>query len=350
MQYRQLGDTDLKVSRLCLGTMTWGGQNTSQDAAEQIDVALDHGVNFIDTAELYAVPINPDTQGLTETYIGEWLAKSGRRDEVIIATKMAGPGVPHIRGARGLHPADVATAVEASLKRLQTDVIDLYQLHWPQRQTNTFARREFDADNDTDSRGEDIERMLEALGEQVKAGKIRHIGLSNETPWGIMKYMELHRSKGLPRVQSCQNPYNLLQRNWDVNAAEVAMKEKVGLLAYSPLAGGALSGKYLEGQKPAGARFSEDWGRRTMARHAANADSEHVRQYVELAAQNGMSSTQLAMAYVSSRAFVTSNILGATTRQQLEECLSSEDIELSAELLQQIHTLHDKAPSPSLGL
>ncbi len=350
MQYRQLGDTDLQVSRLCLGTMTWGGQNNAADAAEQLDIALDHGVNFIDTAELYAVPIKEETQGVTERYIGEWLAQSGRRDEVIIATKMSGPGVSYIREARGLEPKDVASAIDGSLKRLQTDVIDLYQLHWPQRQTNTFSRREFDPINDMNSRGENIEKMLEALGEQIKAGKIRHIGLSNETAWGIMRYMELHRSKALPRVQSCQNPYSLLQRNWDVGASEVAMREKVGLLAYSPLGGGILTGKYLDGNRPVGARYTDEWGKVSMSKHASNADSDHVRQYVNLARENDMTPTQLAMAYVNSRPYLTSNIFGATTREQLEECLSSDAIELSPEILQEINRLHDAAPSPSLSL
>ncbi|MBT8156073.1 aldo/keto reductase [Epibacterium ulvae] len=347
MKYRKLGTSDLNVSRICLGTMTWGQQNTYEDAAAQMDLALDRGVNFWDTAEVYPVPISNDVSGATEEIIGQWFEATGRRNEVIVATKMVGPA-PFCRG-RGLLPADVEEAVDGSLKRLKTDVIDLYQLHWPQRQVNGFAQRDFQADLHTSFAGEDLEGMLEALARMIEKGKIREIGVSNETPWGIMKYLRLAEDKGLPRIQASQNPYNLLQRNWDVSTAEVAMHERVDLLAYSPLGGGVLTGKYLNGQQPDGARFSETWGAGVMTKHYENRDSDIVRKYATLAQDNGMSPTQLAIAFVNSRAYLGSNIIGATTIAQLEECLSAEEITLSGEVLSAIEALHDAHPSPSLG-
>ncbi|MEM8980691.1 MAG: aldo/keto reductase [Pseudomonadota bacterium] len=348
MKYRILGKSDLEVSRICLGSMTWGSQNSYEEAAAQIELALDRGVNFIDTAEAYPVPVLAETHGHTEAIIGEWFEKTGRRNDVILATKMVGPGRP-IRGGAGLLPSKVTEAVDASLKRLKTDVIDLYQLHWPQRQVNVFAQRDFQPDKHVSLTGEDMHGMLEALGEEIKKGKIRHIGVSNETPWGLMKYLELHKDHGLPRIQSSQNPYSVLQRNWDVAAGEVAMRENVDLLAYSPLGGGILSGKYLGGARPEGARFSTDWGASLMGRHAANADSDYVRQYVDLARQHGITPTQLAIAFVNSRGYLGSNIIGATSVAQLEEVLSAEDITLSEDALDAIETIHDAHPSPSLG-
>ncbi|MQQ09185.1 aldo/keto reductase [Epibacterium sp. SM1979] len=347
MQYRKLGTSDLNVSRICLGTMTWGVQNTYEEAAAQMDLALEHGVNFWDTAEIYPVPPTNDTAGRTEEIIGQWFEATGRRDEVLIATKMAGPA-PLCRG-RGLTPADVEEAVDGSLKRLKTDVIDLYQLHWPQRQTNTFAQRDFQPFLHTSDCGEDIEGMLEALGKMVEKGKIREIGVSNETSWGIMKYLKLAEEKGLPRIQSSQNPYSLLQRNWDTSTAEVAMQERVDLLAYSPLAGGILSGKYLDGMSPQGARFDLPWGQGIMNRHYSNRDSVYVRQYVDLAKDHGLTPTQLAIAFVNSRPYLGSNIIGATSVTQLEEILSAEDVTLSEEVLDAIEELHNAFPSPSLG-
>ncbi len=347
MKYRKLGTSDLNVSRICLGTMTWGQQNTYEEAAQQMELALDHGVNFWDTAEVYPVPISNDVAGGTEDIIGRWFEATGRRNEVILATKMVGPA-PLLRG-RGLVPADVEEAVDGSLRRLRTDVIDLYQLHWPQRQMNGFAQRDFQPDLHTSFAGEDLEGMLEALARMVEKGKIREIGVSNETPWGIMKYLRLAEEKGLPRIQASQNPYSLLQRNWDVSTAEVAMHERVDLLAYSPLGGGVLTGKYLDGQQPEGARFSEAWGAGVMTKHYENRDSDIVRKYAELAQDNGMSPTQLAIAFVNSRAYLGSNIIGVTSIAQLEECLSAEEITLSADVLDAIEELHDACPNPSLG-
>jgi len=348
MKYRTLGTSDLEVSRICLGTMTWGSQNTYDEAAAQMEMALERGVNFFDTAEAYPVPVLDETYGHTEAIIGDWFEKTGRRNEVILATKMVGPGRP-IRGGGGLIAAHVEGAVDASLKRLKTDVIDLYQLHWPQRQVNVFAQRDFQPDKHTSLAGEDMQGILEALAREIEKGKIRYIGVSNETPWGMMKYLDLHEKEGLPRIQSSQNPYSLLQRNWDVAAGEVAMREKVDLLAYSPLAGGVLSGKYLDGAKPEGARFSLPWGQGLMGRHAANADSDHVRRYAALAQDHGITPSQLAIAFVNTRGYLGSNIIGATSTEQLDEVLIAEDITLSEAAIDAIEELHNTYPSPSLG-
>jgi len=245
--------------------------------------------------------------------------------------------------------ADVEEAVDDSLKRMKTDVIDLYQLHWPQRQANYFAQRDFQPHLHTGMTGEDIEGMLEALARMIEKGKIREIGVSNETPWGIMKYLHLAETKGLPRIQSSQNPYSLVQRNWDVAAGEVAMREKVDLLAYSPLAGGILSGKYLDGKQPENARFTLPWGASMMAQHHENRDSDIVRKYAELAADNGLTPTQLAIAFVNSRPYLGANIIGATSTEQLAEILTAEDVTLSEDALNTIEELHDALPSPSLG-
>lgn len=346
MQYRTLGTSDLKVSRICLGTMTWGVQNTYEEAAAQMDLALERGVNFFDTAEMYPVPPKDEYAGTTEEYIGRWFEERGRRNDVILATKMAGP-IDMLRG-RGLNPADVEAAVDGSLRRLRTDVIDLYQLHWPQRQLNFFAQRDFQPHLHTSLTGEDMEGMLEALARMQEKGKIREIGVSNETPWGIMRYLELHRTKGLPRIQSSQNPYSLMQRHWDHSAGEVAMREGVDLLAYSPLAGGVLSGKYIGGAQPEGARFTLPWGAVSMQRHYENRDSAILHRYVALARDHGLTPTQLALAFVNSRPYLGANIIGATTIAQLEECLSAEDVVLSEEVLDAIEELHDSHPNPSL--
>lgn len=348
MKYRKLGHSDLNISRICLGTMTWGSQNTAEDAARQLDMSVEAGVNLIDTAEMYPVPPIADTYGQTEEIFGQWLSKKGNREKVIVATKMAGPG-RITRGGLGLNPAQVEEAVDGSLKRMGIETIDLYQLHWPQRQTNLFGQRDFQADLHINDAGENIEGMLEALALQIEKGKIRYIGVSNETSWGIMKYLQIAEEKGLPKIVASQNPYSLLQRHWDGSTAEVAMKEGVDLLAYSPLAGGALTGKYLNGALPKDARFSLSWGAGLMSKHAANKDSDHVAFYTKLARDNDMTPTQLAIAFVNSRKYLGSNIIGATTDEQLAEILSAEDIVLSADVLNAIENYHDAHPNPSLG-
>lgn len=347
MRYRKLGHTDLHVSVFGLGTMTWGEQNTEADAHAQLDLALAHGVNLVDAAEMYPVPPRPETQGRTETYIGTWLKKSGRRADVVLASKIVGrqrqahnPG--HIRGGVSRHDAaNLASALESSLRRLQTDHLDLYQLHWPDRSTNTFSRREYPWVEDEEHVA--IEETLTALAAHVKAGKIRHVGVSNETPWGLARFLRVADQLALPRVVSIQNSYSLLNRLYEVGLAEFSHREGVGLLAYSPLAAGVLSGKYLGGARPPGARMTlfNRWSR-------YNSDSAQaaVAAYVELARAHGLTPAQLALAFVQSRPFTTSALGGATTVAQLRENLGSVDAVLSPEVLARIEEIHARFPNP----
>lgn len=343
MQTRKLGTTDIDVTLICLGTMTWGEQNTEQEAFEQLDYATAEGVNFIDAAEMYPVPPRPETQGLTETYLGNWLARRGRRDDLVIASKVAGPGngLSYLRNGPRLTRAHIREACDASLRRLQTDYIDLYQVHWPDRSTNFFGKLGYVHNPDEDFTP--IEETLAALDELVREGKVRHIGLSNETPWGIMEYLRLAREKSWPRVASVQNPYNLLNRSFEVGSAEIAHREQAGLLAYSPLAFGMLSGKYLGDTWPEKARLTlyERFSRYTSGRGA-----DATRAYVELARSHGLSPVQMALAYVNSRSFVTSNIIGATTMDQLRENLGSADLTLSTEVLEAIEGIHQEFTYP----
>ncbi len=347
MRYRKLGNTDIDVSLICLGTMTWGEQNTEAEAHQQMDYALDQGVNFFDTAELYAIPPRAETYGLTERYIGSWLQKTGKRQDIILASKVAGPAegwLPHIRNeaTRRLDRANIEAAVNASLQRLQTDYIDLYQLHWPDRKTNFFGQLGYQ--HQPDDSFVPVEETLQALQEQVQAGKIRHIGLSNETPWGVMKFAQLADQMNLPRVLSVQNPYSLLNRSFEVGLAEVAMREQVGLLAYSPLGFGVLSGKYLNGAKPDGARITR-WPE--YSRYTNPQAQAATAAYVALAQQHGLDPAQMALAYVNSRDFLTANIIGATHMDQLQSNIASADIELSDEVLEGIEQIHRQHPNPS---
>lgn len=348
MQYRRLGGTDLEVSLICLGTMTWGEQNTEAQAHEQLDVALDHGVNFIDAAEIYPVPPKAETQGLTERYIGTWLAKRRDRERLVIATKVSGSsnGLEWIRGGPVLNARHIREAVDSSLERLQTDYIDLYQIHWPARAANYFGKLGYTPD-DAEAGGaavEAIEETLRTLARLVEAGKIRTIGVSNETPWGVMQYLRLAEQHGLPRIVSIQNPYNLLNRSFEIGLAEFAHRERTGLLAYSPLAFGTLSGKYLDGKSPAGARLTE-YPR--FDRYLGEPAQRSVAAYAELARQHGLSPTALAQSFVNSRPFVTSNIIGATTREQLEENLASVEVTLSDDVLAGIDAIHKENPFPA---
>ena len=346
MKYRKLGNTDIDVSVICLGTMTWGQQNTQEDAFEQMDYALTQGVNFFDTAELYSIPPKADTYGRTEEIIGEWLQARGARDKIILASKIAGPGedwIPHIRGGRTRFDAsDIPQALDASLKRLKTDYLDLYQLHWPQRQANFFGQLGFEAPDEEQMTP--VVETLEALNEQVKAGKIRHIGLSNETPWGLSQFLNIAEKAGLPRVVSVQNPYSLLNRSYEVGMAEISWREEAGLLAYSPLGFGVLSGKYLNGAKPAGARITlyPDY-----TRYSSPAAVSATERYVALAQEHGLDPAQMALAYVNSRPFLTSNIIGATRMEQLWSNIASIEIELSDEVLAGIEDIHNSHPNPS---
>ena len=343
MQTRKLGNTDIDVSLICLGTMTWGEQNTESEAFEQLDYATEAGVNFIDAAEMYPVPPRAETQGLTEQYLGNWLARRGRRDDLVIASKVAGPGngLTYLRNGPRLTRAHIREACEASLKRLQTDYIDLYQVHWPDRSTNFFGQLGYQTNPEESFTP--IEETLEALDELVREGKIRQIGLSNETPWGTMEYLRLAREKGWPRAVSIQNPYNLLNRSFEVGMAEIAHREQVGLLAYSPLAFGMLSGKYLGESWPEKARLTlyERFKRYSNSRGMAA-----TRAYVELARQHGLSPVELALAFVNSRSFVTSNIVGATTMVQLQENIGSASISLDQDALDAIEALHAEFTYP----
>lgn len=342
METRTLGRTDLKVSAICLGTMTWGEQNSEAQAHEQMDYALAQGVNFFDVAEMYPVPPKPETQGRTEQYIGTWFKACGKRHAVVLATKITGPGeMSWIRGGPRLDRASVLAACDASLARLQTDYIDLYQVHWPARGTNYFGQLGFKPTED--SRSVPIEETYSALAELVKAGKIRHIGLSNETPWGVSEYLRLSRELGLPRPVSIQNPYSLLNRSFEVGLAEFAHREQVGLLAYSPLAFGVLAGKYLNGAKPAD-------GRLTLFSRFQRYNGEHAdaatQAYAKVASEHGLSLSQMALAFVTSRHFVTSNIIGATTMAQLESNIASHGIKLSRDVLTALEAVHKRYTIP----
>lgn len=349
MEKRRLGTTDLDVSVICLGTMTWGEQNTEADGHAQLDRALDAGINFVDTAEMYAVPPREETYGRTEEIIGSWLTKTSRRDDIILATKVAAPSprFPYIRpelNGPKLNRANIIAACDASLKRLKTDYVDLYQVHWPERITNFFGElyyRPYD-----DSKATPLLETLEALGELVKAGKVRHIGLSNETPWGVMQALHLADKHTLPRVQSVQNPYNLLNRSYEVGMAEVSWREKCGLLAYSPLAFGVLSGKYLGGTKPEGARLTLFGD--TMTRYLSEQATKATEAYVTLAKEHNLDPALMALAFVNQQHFLTSNIIGATTLEQLDVAIQSADTKLSKELMKALTAvdIQYRIPSP----
>ena len=338
MEYRRLGRSDLRVSVICLGTMTWGAQNTEADGHQQMDYALDHGVNFWDTAEMYSVPPRQETYGRTEEIIGSWMKSRGKRDQVILASKIAGPDqrFPFVRdGNLRFDRKNIQAAVDASLKRLQTDYIDLYQLHWPERSVNVFGRLLYT--HEPDEIWTPLEETLDALAEVVKAGKVRQIGLSNETAWGAMSWLKLAEQGRGPRMVSIQNAYSLLNRMFEVGLAEVAIREQCGLLAFSPLGMGVLSGKYLDGQRPAGARLTLYT---FFNRYLSECGQVATRAYVELARRYNLDPAQMALAWVNSRPFVTSNIIGATTLAQLKSNIASADIVLPPELIADIETLH----------
>lgn len=341
MQRRALGRTGIDVSLLCLGTMTFGEQNSEADAHQQLDRALDAGIDFIDTAEMYPVPPNVETQGRTEEYIGSWLAARGNRDQVKIATKVTGPGMDYLRGGSRLTREQIIAACDDNLRRLGTDYIDLYQLHWPDRKTNFFGKLGYQPTEDEDMTP--LEESLSALGELVTAGKIRAVGLSNETPWGVMQCLNLAERLNLPRVASVQNPYNLVNRSFEVGLAEFAHREDVGLLAYSPLAFGTLSGKYLDGARPEGARLTLF---ERFQRYNAEPAQHVIACYVDIARRHGLNPAQMALAFVNTRPFLTSNIIGATTMTQLESNIKSLEVELSEEVLAEIEMIHNTAPNP----
>ena len=344
MKYKKLGNTDLDVSLICLGTMTWGQQNTEAEGHEQMDYAVERGVNFFDTAELYSIPPKAETQGSTETIIGTWFKKNNNREKIILATKVAGPDVRWIReGGLQFNKKNFSLALEGSLKRLQTDYIDLYQLHWPERKTNFFGKLGYVNDR-AERNWTPFEEILETAQKFIKQGKIRYLGLSNETPYGLSSYINLSSYKNLPRVMSVQNPYSLLNRTYEVGMSEISIRDQVGLLAYSPLACGILTGKYRNSQKPEGARLTmwEDW-----LRYSSERSLRATEEYYKIAERNNLTLTQLSLAFVNQQDFVTSNIIGATKISQLKENIESVNIKLSKEVLSDINQVHENNPSPA---
>lgn len=344
MNYTLLPGTDVKISEICLGTMTFGQQNSEADGHSQIDFALDKGINFIDTAEMYSVPSREKTYGSTEKIIGTWLKKSGRRDEVVLATKIAGPnrGLEYIREDLSFNDATIRLSVEKSLQRLQTDYIDLYQLHWPERNVNFFGQRGFKVKEEAWQ--DNIQQVLETIQALIKEGKIKHFGLSNETPWGLMRFLEESRKHNLPKIATVQNPYSLLNRSFEVGNAEVCFRENVGLLAYSPLAFGVLSGKFLTGENHPNARIN-------LFPNFSRYNSENSRKastlYNEIAKQNGLTLTELSLAFIRQQEFVCSTIIGATTLEQLEENIHTTSVFLSEEILKEIEKVQNLIPDPA---
>jgi aryl-alcohol dehydrogenase-like predicted oxidoreductase len=337
MKMKKLGRTDISVSEICLGTMTWGKQNTEAEGHAQMDYAIAHGINFFDTAEMYAVPPDASTYGKTEEIIGTWFRNTGRRNDIVLASKVAGGGRPWVRGGRGIDGPSVREAVEGSLKRLQTDRIDLYQIHWPRRGHYHFEGS-WDYNPYLQDREAVVPNMLEVLqvmGELVKEGKILHFGLSNESAWGTMQYLKLSMELGLPRVQTIQNEYNFLRRYYDMDLAELAFHEDVGLLAYSPLAAGAISGKYLGGVLPEGTR-----GAVAGSAYRNNQYTEPaIRAYMGLADKHGLDVCQMAIAFCLTKPFMTSVIIGATTMEQLKSDIAAADVELSDAVLNEIQQI-----------
>ncbi len=345
MIYTTLPHTDIEVSKICLGTMTWGKQNTEAEGFEQMDYALDQGINFFDTAELYPIPAHPDRYALTEEIIGNWFSKTGNRDKVVLASKIAGKAefTKFIR-TTGFSKDSLIEAVNGSLKRLQTDYIDLYQLHWPERNTNYFGQRGYRHDP-SDFWRDNIHQVLETLRDLIGQGKIRYVGLSNETPWGTMRFLEeskVHES--LPRMITIQNPYSLLNRTFEVGLSEISLREKIGLLAYSPLGFGVLSGKYLGGKKPENARITLF---PAYKRYSDEQSQKATQMYYDLAKDHGLSLTQMSLAYVNTRPFLISNIIGATSMEQLKENIGSIDVVLTDEVLKGIEAIHREIPDPA---
>ena len=344
MKFRKLGTTNIDVSLICLGTMTWGTQNTEKDAFEQMDYAVSQGINFFDTAEIYSVPPTSDSYGKTEVMIGNWFEKRKNRDKIILASKVAGPGCDWIRGGgNNFDEKKIGEAIDGSLKRLKTDYIDLYQLHWPERSTNFFGRRDY-LFNNKEGNWNSFESILEALEKYIKSGKIRHIGLSNETPYGLSRYLEISKNKGAPRMMSVQNPYNLVNRTYEIGMSEISIREKCGLLVYYPLAAGGLSGKYRNGKMPKDSRMSLFKG---WERHLNPLAMKAYDKYFELAKDFNLTMVQLAQSFVNSRPFVTSNIIGATTMDQLKENVESINIEFTDEMMERVNEIHNNNPNPS---
>jgi aryl-alcohol dehydrogenase-like predicted oxidoreductase len=347
MQYKKLGHTNLEVSLIGLGTMTWGQQNNVEEACDQMDYAVSKGINFFDVAEMYPVPPSAKTQGATESCIGEWFSRSGKRADIVLATKVAGradqvPDWKHMRGGPRLSRDHIRRAIEGSLERLQTDYVDLYQVHWPERGTNYFGQRGYSHNPDAD--GIAIEETLDALSDLVAEGLVKHVGVSNETPWGVMEYLRLARERDMAKVVSIQNVYNLLSRQFETGLAEMAIREEAGLLAYSPLAFGVLSGKYIGGKMPAGSRM-ELFTR--FSRYDNPQATAATEAYQAIADKHGYSLTQMSLAFVCQQTFVTSCLIGATTMEQLKENIEAVELSLSDEVMADINAIHNQYPDPA---
>ncbi|MDC1197402.1 aldo/keto reductase [Algibacter sp.] len=342
MKYTTIPNTEINVSKICLGSMTWGNQNNEAEGHQQMDYAIGQGVNFIDTAELYPVPATAELSGRTSKIIGTWLKKSGNRDKVVIASKIAGGGdyTAHIR-TTGFSPKAIKEAIDLELERLQTDYIDLYQLHWPERDTNRFGVRNFKLDTKWK---DNFNEVLHSLDGEVKAGRIRNIGISNENSWGTMRYLEESKHHNLPRVATIQNAYSLLTRTFETDLAEVALRENVGLLAYSPMAFGVLSGKYIKGKADDNARLKLF---PRFARYSGEKAEDAAKHYLKIAEDNNMTLAQMSLAFVNQQPFVTSTIIGATNIEQLKENIDSIDVTLSEDVLQQIEEVHQVIPNPA---
>jgi len=341
MKYKKLGNTDIDVSVICLGTMSYGEQNTETEAHEQLDYSIDNGVNFIDTAEMYAIPPKEETCGKTEEILGSWISKKHNRDKLVIATKVAGPGMEYVREGSRLSHKQIIKAANASLKRLKTDYIDLYQVHWPERKSNFFGRLGYEYSDDM---GISIEETYKAMDQLVRDGKVRNIGISNETPWGLNQYLKLSEKYNLLKIVSIQNPYSLLNRIYEVGLAEITQHEHVGLLAYSPLGFGVLTGKYIK-NKPKDSRLGlfGDW----FTRYSNEGCEMAVKKYVKLAEDNSLTPTELALAFVNTRPFVTSNIIGATKMNQLKQNIKSVDTILDGDVIEEIEKIHQQNPNPA---
>jgi aryl-alcohol dehydrogenase-like predicted oxidoreductase len=344
MKYTTLPNTDIKVSKICLGTMTFGQQNTEADGHAQMDYALENGVNFFDTAEMYSVPARQETYGSTEKILGTWFKKTGKREEIVLASKIAGPNpnFTYMRENNDFSPASIKFALDQSLQRLQTDYIDVYQLHWPERKTNYFGQRGFKVQEDAWE--DNIHNVLETLDGFVKEGKIKHIGLSNETPWGIMRFLEESKYHNLPKIKTIQNPYSLLNRLFEAGSAEICRRENVGLLAYSPMAFGVLSGKFLTGESLPNARINLF---PQFSRYNSAKCTEATRLYQEIAKKNGLTLTELSLAFIEQQPFVTSTIIGATTLEQLKENIDTIQVSLSDEILKAIDEVQAVIPDPA---
>ncbi len=345
MKFKKLGNTDLDVSLICLGTMTWGEQNTQKEGFEQMDYAIENEINFFDTAELYAIPPKEKTYGKTEEIIGKWFVERKNRTKIILASKIAGPGLPWIRGGGSQYSEKgIESALHDSLKRLKTDYIDLYQLHWPERNTNYFGDLDYEHKKDEKS-WNSFESILKILKKFIDQGKIRYVGLSNETPWGFSKFLDIAKQNNLPKMVSVQNPYSLVNRTYEIGMSEISIREGAGLLAYSPLAVGYLTGKYRNKQVPKNSRL--DLFYKNYPRYHNQRTYDAVDEYFKIAQKHNISLTQLSLAFVNSRDFVTSNIIGATTMEQLKENIDSIKISLNQKIIDEINLIHENNPNPA---